>query len=42
MNDNGYEIPVAPRGLVVGMRNAVLMSAGFWVTVYLLTRTFAA
>ena len=42
MNDNGYEVPSAPFGLLIGIRNAVLMNAGFWATVYLLTRVFAA
>ena len=42
MNDNEYEVPSDPLGLLVGIKNAALIGAGFWVIIYLLTRIFAA
>ena len=41
MNDSEYEVPSDPLGLLVGIKNAALISAGFWVFVYFLTRAFA-
>lgn len=42
MNDNEYEAPSDPLGLLVGIENAALISAGFWVIINFLTGIFAA
>lgn len=42
MNDDVYEVPVAAVGLLVGIRNCALMSAGFWTIVYFVIRAFGA
>ena len=42
MNDNEYEIPLASFGLLFGIRNAALISVGFWLVIYFLARVFGA
>ena len=41
MKANEYEVPSGPLGPLVGLKNAALMSAVFWVIIYLLTGVFA-